>query len=264
MKTEFKQKKINHVVHYTKTIDDLLSILKNGFAPSYCYEKINTLELYIPMVSFCNIPIKDVKSFMNYGNYGIGMSIDRAKEKKLSPVTYIHENTPFNRNQVKILNIANKIFNNTPNEDYVVYNYDDFNQISNLTFEILMYIKNIHIVHDDEDIITYNEREWRFVPNLNESSEKQFILRGFDEFKFLHDDAYKLLDDNRFKVKPHLPNHALKLDLNAIKYIFVESQSENILIVDALKKLYGDNTVIEAITSGNLLILNHEILENDF
>lgn len=264
MQKEYKQKKINHIVHYTKTIDSLLSILKNGFAPSYCREEINDLVYYIPMVSFCNIPIKDVKLYMNYGNYGIGISFDKAKEKGLTPVNYIHENTPFNRNQFKILNITNRIFHNTPNEEYVVDKYDDFSQISNLTFEILMYIKNIHTVHDDEGIITYNEREWRYVPNLNESSEKQFISQAYDEFKFLNNKDYKLLDDNRFKVKPHLPNHTLKLDLDEIKYIFVESQSENILIVDELKELYGVESVIKAITSGNLLILNHEILENDF
>ncbi len=264
MQKEFKQKKINHVVHYTKTIDDLLNILKTGFAPSYCREEINDLVYYIPMVSFCNIPIKDVKLYMNYGKYGIGLSFDKAKEKGLTPVNYIHENTTFNRNQFKILNIANKIFHNTPNENYIMKKYDDFCEISKLTFEILMFIKNIHTVHHDEDIITYNEREWRYVPNLEKSPENQIITIGSDDYKFLHDEAYKLLDDNKFKIKPHLPNHALKLDLDEIKYLFVESQSENILIVDALKKLYGVDTVIEAITSGNLLILNHEILENDF
>lgn len=264
MQKEYKQKKINHIVHYTKTIDSLLNILKNGFAPSYCREEINDLEYYIPMVSFCNIPIKNVKLYMNYGNYGIGVSFEKAKEKGLTPVSYIHENTSFNRNQFKILNIANKIFHNTPNEEYIIDKYDDFKEISKLTFEILMYLKNIHVVHKGTNIMTYNEREWRYVPNLNKSSEHQIITIGSDDFKFLNDDNYKSLDDNRFKVKPHLPNHTLKLDLDEIKYIFVESQSENILIVDELKKLYGVESVIKAITSGNLLILNHEILENDF
>lgn len=260
----FKQKKINHVVHYTKTIDDLLNILNIGFAPSYCLEQVNSLKLYIPMVSFCNIPIKDVKLYMNYGNYGIGISIDKAIEKKLSPVTYIHENTTFNKSHTRIFNLAKDILYKNPSLVYIEEKNDDLNEISKLTFEILMYIKNIYVEYNGETIVTYNEREWRYIPNLHDSSEKQVITQAHNDFKFLNDEEYKLLNDNKFKTKPHLPYNTLKLDLDEIKYIFVESQNENVLVINELKKIYGVESVINAITGGNLLILNHEILENDF
>lgn len=92
---EFNQKKVNLVFHYTKKLEFLLNILKDGFQPSYCYEKINDLEYYIPMVSFCNIPLTDVDDYMRYGKYGIGLSLDWAIRNGISPVVYIHENTPF-------------------------------------------------------------------------------------------------------------------------------------------------------------------------
>src|SRR5659263_94182 len=90
IKNEFNQKKINHIFHYTSNFDVLLKILKNGFEPSYCAERINDVEYYIPMISFCNIPLRDVDLYMRYGKYGIGMSLEWAEENSISPVVYIH------------------------------------------------------------------------------------------------------------------------------------------------------------------------------
>lgn len=53
----FKQKKINHIFHYTASVESISAILNNGFAPSYCKEEIADLTYLIPMVSFCNMPI---------------------------------------------------------------------------------------------------------------------------------------------------------------------------------------------------------------
>jgi hypothetical protein len=69
--------------------------LKTGFHPSYCQEKIGDLKYLIPMVSFCNISIRDVGLYMRYGDYGIGMTMDWALQNRISPVIYVHENSPF-------------------------------------------------------------------------------------------------------------------------------------------------------------------------
>src|SRR5689334_2541951 len=96
METNFTQKRINHIFHYTTSFDSLIGILSNGFVPSYCQEEITDLIYLIPMVSFCNISIRDVDLYMRYGNYGIGMSVNWAIKNRISPVIYIHETSPFN------------------------------------------------------------------------------------------------------------------------------------------------------------------------
>ena len=92
---DFNQKKVGHIFHYTKTFDSLLGILKSGFLPSYCQETVGDLKYLIPMVSFCNISIRDVGLYMRYGDYGIGMTMDWALQNRISPVIYVHENSPF-------------------------------------------------------------------------------------------------------------------------------------------------------------------------
>lgn len=67
IESDFNQKKINHIFHYADNFEIFQKILKNGFAPSYCSENINKIEYFIPMVSFCNIPLRDVDSYMRYG-----------------------------------------------------------------------------------------------------------------------------------------------------------------------------------------------------
>lgn len=92
-KIEFQKKKINHIVHYTRGYGILEKIINDGFSPSYCLDKINEDEFFIPMISFCNIPLREVGYYIRYGEYGIGMSMDWAINSKVSPVRYIHEKT---------------------------------------------------------------------------------------------------------------------------------------------------------------------------
>ena len=73
----------------------VLGIIDKGFLPSYCYETFGQSEYYIPMVSFCNIPITEVSLYLRYGQYGIGLTLDWAIGNAISPVVYVHERTPF-------------------------------------------------------------------------------------------------------------------------------------------------------------------------
>lgn len=155
MEIEFNQKKINHIFHYTNSFEILMKILRNGFAPSYCSEKINDIEYFIPMVSFCNIPLKDVDNYMRYGKYGIGMNLDWAVNNGISPVIYIHENTPFRElhsqiNFIHLMNLANKMLGDkfkeiTDNiENKKDYSNDEtiIKDINNITVITLQFFKN--------------------------------------------------------------------------------------------------------------------------
>lgn len=77
--------------HYTKSLANLESILQNGFQGYYCKEdfkyKGNILSIYVPMVSFCDLPLSHIAS-MTYGDYVIGMSSIWGNGCNLTPVCY--------------------------------------------------------------------------------------------------------------------------------------------------------------------------------
>ena len=84
--------------HFTDKIENIVSILSNGFRPFYSLEqfeiKINEIEfqynLGIPMISFCDLPLTLAKdNLKDYGGYGIGLSKDWIINNKLSPVRYV-------------------------------------------------------------------------------------------------------------------------------------------------------------------------------
>lgn len=101
----------NHVTHFTPGFDTLLKIIEQGFRPSFCnespvylkeYEELMALtrfvkaelpnieDVRIPMVCFCDIPIK--LSFLQrklFGMYGIALKKDWAISKWITPITYV-------------------------------------------------------------------------------------------------------------------------------------------------------------------------------
>lgn len=88
------------VFHFTRSSENLISILAHTFRPHFCLEDLNVvmpdsrheedLEFAIPMVSFCDIPLSQVSPHLkHYGNYGIGLSKDWAISSGLAPVLYV-------------------------------------------------------------------------------------------------------------------------------------------------------------------------------
>src|SRR5574337_1418490 len=82
--------------HFTNSAEYLISIFRSEFYPRYSLETLldlgngNKLEVAIPMVCFCDIPLSQIKNHLNtYGYYGIGMSKDWAKKVGLNPVLYL-------------------------------------------------------------------------------------------------------------------------------------------------------------------------------
>lgn len=64
----------NTLFHFTKNIENVINILKNGFRPHFCVEDLNIiapdlgsideLEFAIPMVCFCDIPLSQARVHM--------------------------------------------------------------------------------------------------------------------------------------------------------------------------------------------------------
>ena len=76
----------NTLIHFTDTKDKLKSILQDNFRVFNCKEvvalDVKQATYYAPMVSFCEIPLSQVKEHLSkYGNYGIGLTREWGKRK---------------------------------------------------------------------------------------------------------------------------------------------------------------------------------------
>lgn len=266
----FKQKKIDHLFHYTTEFERLLKILKNGFSPSYCYENIDEYEYYIPMVSFCNIPITDVQLYMRYGEYGIGINLEWARKQTISPVVYIHDSTPFRGlhrriNQI-LLNdyvfhsVKRKIEGASTGNEMDDNKDSDFIQklkyINDQTVPAIQFFKNWKTVHKGVEIITYHEREWRFIPIL----ENNYRLIGSSTLP-----EFTQLKNDNYKPKPHFPEFSLKFDsIENLRYIIVKDVSEREIAIEKLEHIFGKKALVESILAGKLLIVTSDTVRNDF
>jgi hypothetical protein len=105
--------------HYTPTFENLLGIIEKGF--KYCnfeedmpftmskhsfFSKFNKTDLirycqFIACVCFCDIPFDRIEDHKNqYGQYCIGMSKEWALKKGITPVRYIHKESPDIQNEI--------------------------------------------------------------------------------------------------------------------------------------------------------------------
>jgi hypothetical protein len=73
----------NTLFHFTNSFDNLEGILTNEFYPRYCLENFDVIlaelldlrELAIPMISFCDIPLSQIRKHVGYyGCYAIGLT----------------------------------------------------------------------------------------------------------------------------------------------------------------------------------------------
>ena len=225
------------------------------------------------MVSFCNISIRDVDLYMRYGNYGIGLTLDWALKNRISPVIYIHENSPFNNLHIQINKLllwdlvsqqmadAVKQFEeSTATGEPYNYQSDEkhtklVSDINKLTVPTLQFFKNWKTDYKGNEIITYQEREWRFIPELG-VEEKKIILSTEAEFA-----TY----EKEVKPKPHLPDHSLQIEsITDLRYIIINNEEEKSIIIKCLNEKFGDQKVLEALFNGTLIILTDQQIRNDF
>jgi hypothetical protein len=183
----------NALVHYTKTLTSIKSIIRDkAFRAKYCNEKIDVfnetnplfIDIAIPMVSFCDIPFKDIDNhIIAYGHYGIGLSKEWATKNKLNPVIYLEKKSELT-NIIKDLFFINHASLLTNNDSYT-RNAKISNDLRKFFVHLLGYIKNysgdIHVNNGRKllkNYLFYNEREWRFV--ARDKQKIEFLLRNIE------------------------------------------------------------------------------------
>ncbi len=224
----------NTLFHFTKK-DTLKAILSSSkFYPSYSEEHFENIlpksfrshhTLYIPIVSFCDLTImqlaRDSKHTKDYSKYGIGLKKEWGTENRISPITYVHHNSP-PANQILTL------YNHT-NRPKVIGNagHDELLLIKRHMTDAFKYLKpyqgHWHKANWRKEITTYyDEREWRFSPKMDD-----FEILFMSELKKIAKAAKSSLQSEIANRNSSLRKFSfVNFDANDIKYIIVDKEVE--------------------------------------
>jgi hypothetical protein len=246
----------NTLFHFTPTAKCLIGILKNGFQPRYSYEECHikspdgqSKPLFrnaIPMVSFCDIPLSQIKEHIKtYGSYGIGMSKDWGKRKGLNPVLYLTESAVLSQNVDSILDIVIHRNSQLPLD------------LRASSVDIVRYVKPYSgsFCRNGKlrrNLRFYDEREWRYVPAISSTIDKLFLTK--DEF------------DNeiiRARYNKKLEEAILSFEPDDIKYVIIKKEEQIPLMIKALREIKApnyDERTIEILTSR--IITSQQILSD--
>ena len=212
----------NSIIHYTKSLDNLLQILETGFSLKYCKEDFfwqsKKLKYAYPMICFCDIPLSEVKKHLDsYGHYGIGLKKEWAVKNGLNPVLYLEKQSSLSE---------------TLMQQIIRFNENKKELIKNQTATIIdevwrqelitlcSYVKN----YDGDLIIDsvavpnyrfYNEREWRYVPT---KSELNGNARAIQQKKYIADKEKFNSEISKIKLKFNLAED--------ISYIIVKEEED--------------------------------------
>jgi hypothetical protein len=215
----------NTLFHFTG-IDNLKSILSSQyFYPQYSEEhfeailppKSNFRIALIPLISFCDLTIiqlsRDSVHTLNFGGYGIGLTKTWGIRMKISPVIYVHKNSQPSNQLYKLIRLFRKYSKDSVHQEPIITArkelLDSFKFIKPYQGK---WQKNKLISEENDDIIYYNEREWRYCPPLSDFK----VLSGVKPAsRKLKEGLNSKLKYNQVRFKP-----------NEIKFIVLKRNSE--------------------------------------
>jgi len=205
----------DNLYHYTNKFKWIISILEEGFKFNKCEEKLPLTGfsssifshpeivkhlIHPEVVCFCDIPFSLVSDHINkYGEYCIGLTKDWGMKNGITPIRYVHFDTPdlkdekfyllkasaenyyrFNNSMLQMVNqmlidsgdfegLSEKDYQSLPKKWEKIISQMDCEYHNMITFTQL-YLGNMRIYEDEwPDRVTgkkelhrfYDEREWR-------------------------------------------------------------------------------------------------------
>lgn len=240
----------NSIIHFTRRKSALRGILQDNFKLKYCTESINfsghgIVQFAVPMVSFCDIPLSQVKEHIGkYGDYGIGLTKEWAIKRKLNPVLYLQAGSSLAESLANVVT-EYRHRESGPKE------YDEH------LLNIVRYSKNYQGQlrrTERRPVPNYrfsDEREWRYVPP---QSEVKKLLLGPDSLSQSHkDSANAAMAPVRLTFEP-----------DDIRYILVKDESEIEYFLNVLHRAKGKNYPAHAIQRLSTRLLTTEQIKTDF
>lgn len=223
----------------------MFGILENTFRVSYAREKIigtsRLREIGVPMVSFCDLKLSEVSSHMSkYGHYGIGLTKEWANRNGLNPVLYISQHSPFTDGLIKGLDgihAHRRKFKESGDYDELTTDYMNI-------FNTYRYVKNYEAPlqrKGHEKIEKYrfaDEREWRYVPPLDNSSSSLSINNSSSITPFVPISSIKTEKQKR-ELNSSIRHIGLHFEPEDIRYLIVERDEEISGLITHLENVKG-------------------------
>lgn len=223
--------------HFTEK-EWLYEILRTTFRVSYAREKIigptNSREFAVPMVSFCDLKLSELKSFLSYGKFGIGLTKDWANRNGLTPVMYVNRHCDL---MDRMIGGIAGIYSHLG----LVDNMAQFTSLNTAYLNVMntyRYIKNYegelwrNGKLEADNYRFADEREWRFVPNLDTEGVPPFV--GISKIR---------TKQQKREYNEKVSHIRLRFEPDDIKYLIVESDtdiSELIQILHQAKNRYNE------------------------
>jgi len=199
----------NTLFHFVSQRKFSKDILHGKLIPRYCVEhfEINDYlkgDVVIPMKCFCDIPLSQIYEHTNtYGKFAIGFTKEWAQKVGITPVIYIHNQSP------QIQDILPKLGKNF---------FDFCNKNLAIKYIKPYYGKMWRNGKLTKDTCFYNEREWRFVPKNSQLLKKSTFEEKKDEYQ------------NSLKTSP------ISFSPKDIKYIIIQEEKNRSKIINIIKK----------------------------
>jgi hypothetical protein len=244
----------NTLFHFTKTKENLIGILKNEFFPRYSLEDdpYSKKCLAIPMVSFCDIPLSQIKNHIQtYGSYAIGLNKNWGRKHKINPVLYTYPESSVIASFRTILDSCEK------------GDGEAINQIASYCTYMLNYVKIYEGQIYRNGILLpgvirfYDEREWRYVPAIDYLSKKNIAA-------FLSEEEFKnteVLMEYSKKLEDHC---RLPFEPRDIKYVITRTESEILELMDIMANIKGDKYSHKDIRLLSSRLISSEQVFDDF
>ena len=227
----------NALFHFTNSFDNLINILTEEFRPRFCLENLSVLwgtrrskpalELAIPMVCFCDLPLSQTSFHLSvYGDYGIGLTKDWGKRNGIAPVLYTYAESMLTSQLVIIMKRIGKSKAKLARDLQ-----DDLSDVFNFVkpYEGELWREGRII----PNLRFYNEREWRFVCTLPKGERYR---EGMPKAVFLD-------EDKRREANTRIASMSrISFEPNDIKYLIVRREDEIVPLirqVEAIKGKYG-------------------------
>lgn len=232
-------------------MEKVKSILSTmAFRASYRIEDVRAFKftspfIGIPMVCFCDIPLKFVNAHSEeYGQYSIGLSKTWAIKKQINPLHYLVELSSVTRKYQDLIRDVNELLRNHMPPLII----PDVNQ-SKIPFimDSIVRLTAFTKPYENSSSKFYSEREWRFVPD-------------FCEMPFLENDSNCSKDTLNAKYHINQPDY-LEFTVEDIQHIIVPSKSDvNKMISEIFKLPITEDFKLQLVQKINDL----ETINNDF
>lgn len=241
------------IFHYTHKFDNIKGIMGNGF-------KYNLLREALPLkgfsssifhglgivdyqfewfaICFCDLPLSMVSEHKKrYGNYCIGLSKEWGTKNGVTPIRYVHEDSPDLNNDVFLMSFHAdsmsqkfdssriKMLAQVFKDKNVLDKNFDLNELDNLSknLKTLLKLVDLHI-QGLQYYIVESAGYWRIY-----SEARQDEASGEKKERIFYDEReWRGLTNN--------PEQPLSFSVNDVTHIFLENRSEGDEIIQLFKQ----------------------------